>query len=91
MVDLIELDLTMAIGAEEAQDRIEIAGPVPLTAIIPGATPGDSATVAALINGAKIISGVGPGLKTVLDIPPATCRRLSGVARRVPTSDSTRV
>jgi 4-hydroxy-tetrahydrodipicolinate reductase len=70
----IELDLTMAVGAEDAQDRIELAGPVPLTLIIPGSTPGDTATVAAMINGARLLPMVPPGLKTMLDMPPASAR-----------------
>jgi 4-hydroxy-tetrahydrodipicolinate reductase len=72
----IELDLTMAVGAEEAQDRVDLNGPVPLTLIIPGATPGDSATVAALINCIRLLPKVPPGLKTMLDVPPATCCRV---------------
>ncbi len=72
----IHLDLVMAIGAHDPQDRVELAGPVPLTAIIPGATPGDTATVASLINCAKMMPNVQPGLKTMLDIPPVGCRRM---------------
>ena len=72
----IDLDLVMAIGAKDPQDRVELAGPVPLTAIIPGATPGDTATVASLINCAKMMPSVQPGLKTMLDIPPVGCRRM---------------
>ena len=71
----IQLDLTMAIGADDPEDRVEISGPAPLVAIIPNSTPGDSATVAALINCARLLPGVSPGLKTMLDLPPATCRR----------------
>lgn len=70
----ISLDLTMAIGAEDAQDRVEIDGPVPLTAIIPGSTPGDTATVAALVNCARLAPKLSPGLKTMIDIPPAACQ-----------------
>jgi 4-hydroxy-tetrahydrodipicolinate reductase len=70
----IELDLTMAVGAADPQDRIEISGPTPLSAIIPDSTPGDSATVAALINCARILPSLSPGLKTMLDIPPAASR-----------------
>jgi 4-hydroxy-tetrahydrodipicolinate reductase len=72
----IELDLTMAVGADDAQDRVELSGPVPLTLVIPGATPGDSATVAAMINGVRLLPKVTPGLKTMLDIPPASCCRI---------------
>jgi hypothetical protein len=70
----IELDLTMAVGTPDAQDRVELSGPVPLTLIIPGSTPGDTATVAAMINCARLLPNVTPGLKTMLDIPPATAR-----------------
>jgi 4-hydroxy-tetrahydrodipicolinate reductase len=71
----IELDLTMAVGAEDAQDRVELSGPVPLSLTIPGSTPGDTATVASLINGLRLLPDVAPGLKTMLDLPPASCRR----------------
>lgn len=71
----IQLDLTMAIGADHPEDRVEIEGPVPLTAVIPGSTPGDSATVAALVNCARLVPTVAPGLKTMVDVPPASCRR----------------
>lgn len=70
----IELDLTMAVGVKDAEDRIELDGPVPLKAVIPGSTPGDSATVAALVNCARLLPRIGPGLKTMLDLPPASCR-----------------
>jgi 4-hydroxy-tetrahydrodipicolinate reductase len=72
---VIDLDLTMAIGADDPQDNIAISGPVPLKAIIPGSTHGDTATVAAMINCARMLPDVSPGLKTMLDMPPASCRR----------------
>lgn len=71
----IHLDLTMAIAAKDPEDRVEIDGPVPLTAIIPGSTPGDTATVAALVNCARLVPTVSPGLRTMIDLPPATCRQ----------------
>ncbi|MCC7144840.1 MAG: hypothetical protein IT443_00180 [Phycisphaeraceae bacterium] len=70
----VELDLTMAVGVEDALDRIEIGGPVTIRLEVPGALPGDSATVAMLINQARQIGKVSPGLKTMLDMPPAGCR-----------------
>jgi 4-hydroxy-tetrahydrodipicolinate reductase len=70
----IELDLTMAIGAQDPQDRVELSGPTPLTLIIPNSTPGDTATVAALMNCARVLPRVSPGLKTMLDLPPASAR-----------------
>jgi 4-hydroxy-tetrahydrodipicolinate reductase len=72
----IELDLTMAVGAEDPQDRVELSGPVPLSLVVPGATPGDTATVSSLINCARMMPHVTPGLKTMLDMPPVGCRRI---------------
>ena len=71
----IELDLTMAVGVRELKDRITIDGPVPLALRIPGATPGDSATIAALLNQARQIDRIAPGLKTMIDVPPAGSRQ----------------
>jgi 4-hydroxy-tetrahydrodipicolinate reductase len=70
----IELDLVMAVGERDPQDTIELAGPVPLKLTIPGGTPGDTATVAALVNFARVLPNVPPGLKTMLDMPVAGAR-----------------
>jgi 4-hydroxy-tetrahydrodipicolinate reductase len=70
----IELDLTMAVGADDPQDRVEISGPTPLIATIADSIPGDSATVAALVNCARLLPTLPPGLKTMLDLPPAASR-----------------
>jgi hypothetical protein len=70
----IELDLVMAVGERDPQDSIELAGPVPLKLVIPGGTPGDTATVAALVNFARILPKASPGLKTMLDVPVAAAR-----------------
>jgi 4-hydroxy-tetrahydrodipicolinate reductase len=71
---LIELDLTMAVGTTEPRDVITLEGPVPLKLKIPGGVPGDSATVAALVNHIPIVYDARPGLRTMLDIPIAGCR-----------------
>jgi len=65
----IELDLTMALAAREPRDEITISGDRTITTIIPGSTPGDTATVASLVNVARIVHRAGPGLKTMLDLP----------------------
>lgn len=65
----IELDLIMALGTPSPHDRIEIDGPVPLRLTIEGGTPGDTATVAAMINGARVLPTATPGLHTMLTIP----------------------
>ncbi len=71
----IELDLTMAVGLDDPKDMVFIEGPVSLCLKIPGALPGDSATIAALMNQLPNLSRVKPGLLTMLDMPPAGCRR----------------
>ena len=65
----IELDLTMALAAKDPRDHIEVVGDRTITAVIPGSTPGDTATVAALVNVARVLPQVSPGLKTMLDLP----------------------
>lgn len=70
----IELDLLIACAEPNPRDEIELNGPVPLKLMIPGSTPGDSATVSALINTARVLHRVEPGLKTMLDLPVAGAR-----------------
>ena len=70
----VELDLTMAVGLSQPEDLVELGGPVPLKLSIPGGTPGDTATIAALVNCARALPAAKPGLITMLDLPPATAR-----------------
>lgn len=70
----LELDLTMAVGLPDPKDVIEINGPVALRCKVPGGVPGDSATVAMLVNYAVMLPELPPGLRTMLDVPPAGCR-----------------
>src|SRR4051812_35825949 len=70
----IELDLTMAVGVDGSKDRVEIDGPVPLTLEIPGGTPGDTATVAALVNCARALPRAKAGLLTMLDVGACAAR-----------------
>ncbi|MEE9211244.1 MAG: hypothetical protein V3U29_01170 [Phycisphaeraceae bacterium] len=69
----IELDLTMAVGLSDPIDTIELDGPVPLRLALRGGVPGDSATIAMLINHLPVVHRAGPGLLTMLDLPPAGC------------------
>ncbi|MFP4144143.1 MAG: dihydrodipicolinate reductase [Phycisphaeraceae bacterium] len=69
----IEMDLTMAAGVRKPLDKICIQGPVPLCLKIDGAVPGDSATVAVLLNHIPRVRSAPPGLRTMLDIPPSGC------------------
>lgn len=70
----IELDLTMAVGLKEPKDTVELSGPVPLSLEIKGGTPGDTATIASLVNCARALPKAKPGLLTMLDLAPATAR-----------------
>lgn len=69
----IELDLTMAVGTSNPGDHVTLEGPVQLHLDIPGGVPGDSATVAALVNHIHVVHEARPGLRTMLDVPIAGC------------------
>jgi 4-hydroxy-tetrahydrodipicolinate reductase len=74
----IELDLTMAVGLSQPEDFVELGGPVPLKLSVPGGTPGDTATIAALVNCARAIGRARPGLLTMLDLGVAGARAAGG-------------
>jgi len=75
----IELDLTMAVGESDPKDIIKIEGPVSFCTKIPGGLHGDAATIAALVNQLPNLPRMRPGLRTMLDAPPAGCRRYGAV------------
>ncbi len=70
----IDLDLTMAVGTPEPKDIIELGGPVAVKCIIKGGFPGDSATVAVLVNYARMLPAAAPGLHSMLSLPSAGCQ-----------------
>ena len=59
---VIELDLKITLNAEAPGDHITIQGNPPITLSIEGGTPGDPATVAALIRGIPIVIQARPGI-----------------------------
>jgi hypothetical protein len=65
----IRLDLTMAYGADEPRDEIQIAGTPPVHVVIPDGIFGDAATAGVVVNSARPIGGARNGLITVLDLP----------------------
>jgi 2,4-diaminopentanoate dehydrogenase len=71
----IDLDLVMAVGTKDPHDRIELNGITPLKLRIEGGTPGDTATVASLVNFVRVLPNAKPGLRTMLDVPVAGARR----------------
>lgn len=70
----IEIVLQMVLGAADPHDQIELVGEPPLKLRIEGGTPGDLATVAALLNAAPVMATLAPGLRHVLDGPVPICR-----------------
>jgi len=76
----ITLDLTMAVGTDDPKDVVRLEGPVSLKCKIPGAVPGDSATVAALLNNIAVVHEAKPGLRTMLDVPCSGCHNMDFVS-----------
>lgn len=71
----IRLHLQMYVGAPNPHDTIRLQGEPPLELTIPRGTPGDLATAAAVINAIPNVLAASPGLKTVIDLPPARWRQ----------------
>jgi hypothetical protein len=63
------LDLTIALGAPNARDEIELEGDPGIRILIPGGTPGDKATAWTVVHAAPLVHGSEPGLISVLDLP----------------------
>ena len=70
-IERITLQVTIAAGVDMEEDRIHLEGDPPLTLVIPGGIPGDSATVSLLASVALRIGSVPPGLHTMLTVPVA--------------------
>ena len=72
---LVELDLSMYVGAPDPGDEVCLSGTPDLHLRFEGGVPGDQATAAILVNTLHQAVAAEPGLKTVLDIaPPRICR-----------------
>jgi 4-hydroxy-tetrahydrodipicolinate reductase len=69
----VALELTMAVGAEDPHDAIRVDGDPPVDLVLRGGLFGDTATVAALINGIPRVLAAKPGLRTMreIDLPRA--------------------
>src|SRR5207245_3104540 len=63
------LDLTIALGAPQPRDEIELEGDPGIRILIPGGTPGDKATAWTVVHAAPLVQGSEPGLISVLDLP----------------------
>jgi 4-hydroxy-tetrahydrodipicolinate reductase len=67
--EVANLDLTIALGAPDPRDEIELEGDPGLRVLIPGGTPGDRATAWTVVHAAPLVAGSEPGLISVLDLP----------------------
>jgi 2,4-diaminopentanoate dehydrogenase len=65
----VRLELTIAMGADDPRDRIEIDADPKLVLEIPGGVAGDRATANALVNAAPRLTAAEAGLLTVLELP----------------------
>lgn len=65
----VVLDLTMAVGAPGAGDRIEVEGDPPIHLEVAGGFHGDRSTIGCVVNAISFIVGAPPGLQTVATLP----------------------
>jgi hypothetical protein len=65
----VRLELRMFVGALDPHDAIEIEGSPPISLRIAGGVHGDAATAAIVVNAARDVKGLVPGLRTMLDLP----------------------
>lgn len=63
------MDWRTAVGLEDTQDAIMIAGTPPVDVVIRGGIHGDQATAALVTRAVAAVMRLAPGLRTVLDLP----------------------
>lgn len=66
--EVARLELTLAVGAADPRDEVEIDADPPLRLLVPGGLPGEKATAWSLVHAARALP-VLRGLVTVLDLP----------------------
>lgn len=66
---IVELELTLAAGAEDPHDLIRIDAEPPVTLRVDGGYAGDEATAWSVVNAAPRVAAAEPGLLTVLELP----------------------
>ena len=66
--EVVRLELTIAVGAEDPRDEIELDAEPPVRLLIPGGIAGEEATTAAVLNAVGAVTEL-RGLVTVLDLP----------------------
>jgi 4-hydroxy-tetrahydrodipicolinate reductase len=66
--EIVRLELTLQVGAEDPRDEIVIDATPPLRVLVPGGVAGDLATANAVVNAVHALVER-QGLLTVLDLP----------------------
>jgi hypothetical protein len=72
--EVITLVFKAAIGLENPRDRVIIDGEPGIDATIAGGVNGDIATCAMVANAIPVVIKARPGLRTMADIEPVSCR-----------------
>jgi 2,4-diaminopentanoate dehydrogenase len=65
----VSLDLTMAVGAADPADDIQVAGDPPLHVRAHGGFHGDRSTIGAVVNAVPFVVTAAPGLHNVVTLP----------------------
>jgi 4-hydroxy-tetrahydrodipicolinate reductase len=65
----VRLELTIAVGVDDAGDEIEVDAEPKVRLALPGGLPGDRATANLVVNAAPRLAAAEPGVLTVLDLP----------------------
>jgi hypothetical protein len=72
--EVVTLVFKAAIGLENPRDRVVIEGEPGIDATIAGGVNGDIATCAMVANAIPVVIKARPGLRTMADIEPVSCR-----------------
>jgi hypothetical protein len=63
-----------AVGQSDPGERIRVEGTPEFEVCIPGGINGDIATCSVVANAIPVVAVAPPGLRTMIDISPVTCR-----------------
>ncbi|MFH1706731.1 MAG: dihydrodipicolinate reductase [Planctomycetota bacterium] len=72
--EMVRLVFRAAVGEPSPRDRVIIDADPPIDSTIKGGVNGDTATCAITVNAIPALLAARPGLRTMLDIAPVTCR-----------------
>jgi hypothetical protein len=67
--DRLHFELEMYLGAPQSYDSVTIDGSPPLEMTVSTGVPGDEGTANVVVHCARIVPGLAPGLRTMLDVP----------------------